>query len=428
MLKGLTIICATAFALATATAYAATPAPLFTPTQRVETSAPPQFALSFFNAIAADQGTAVISTYAGRPTSGEPFAQWRTAAVYIRENGQWTLQAQLNAATPEIDAQTDFGRVVAIKGDLIVVGDPQIGSLYEGRAYIYRRTNNVWALEATLTLPEESYFFRQLGSAVAIDSLNSNRVLIGAEGLGAGGEIFGARPTAVYVFERSSTGWALEAALRPEELEMSTLTDARLALQGNLAVISAPARAEAYTFSRQADGSWLQGQTLWTPYRSEATGISMSLDGDRLILGDTITHLTFEYPDEEEVRVANAEGDAYLYERGRDGKWRIKERFRDVLLDAGLTEFHGIGATAFLGGRLAIVGEGTGYVLGYPEKAYVLKQEAGRWKLAQTFTSANDPETGLDFVSFDGTDLCLARNPLRGGRGYLEIFRRSGTN
>lgn len=85
-----------------------------------------------------------------------------TVLIYQRDaaTNAWSFTQALQ--TPGQDPQADFGEVVEIEGDLMVVGAPfdDDPNGPDGRVYIYRRQGGVWGLSQTLIppVPDSSRF------------------------------------------------------------------------------------------------------------------------------------------------------------------------------------------------------------------------------------------------------------------------------
>ncbi len=91
--------------------------------------------LGFGAALAASRSTVVIG------------GDERNVYVLSLDRGEWNVQAHLISPQPG----TEFGVVVAIDGDTVVVGDPLAGSGDEhaGAAYVYTRNPHGWRLAAS---------------------------------------------------------------------------------------------------------------------------------------------------------------------------------------------------------------------------------------------------------------------------------------
>jgi hypothetical protein len=125
------------------------------------------------------------------------------AYVFVYNGTSWVPQAKLLA--PSIASSAGFGVSVALRGDTAVVGagkeDPR--SSPRGAAYVYRRTGNTWAWQATLAPVIAGPIPGSYGNMVALSD-SGNTLLVGAPfALGANGTTQGA----AYVFLNDGTSW-----------------------------------------------------------------------------------------------------------------------------------------------------------------------------------------------------------------------------
>jgi trimeric autotransporter adhesin len=137
----------------------------------------------FGSAVAVDGNTVVIGSPLEDSNATGVNGDWSNnlsynsgaAFVYVRINGEWQLQAYLKPETIISDGL--FGSSVAISGDVIVVGAPNNAfSNTKGRAVVFRRTGNVWALEETIQ-GFKTEIRDQFGASVDI---SNNNIVVGA--------------------------------------------------------------------------------------------------------------------------------------------------------------------------------------------------------------------------------------------------------
>ena len=183
-----------------------------------------------------------------------------SAYVFERQlEGEWVQAQKLTAS----DGQRgdEFGKSVAVSGDVIVVGawcDDDLG-WNAGAGYVFEReTDGTW-LEVGKLLPSDGLFLAGIGRSVALDG---DRALIGAPG--ADGEVQSSG--AAYVFGRTRDGdWLELDKLAASDGQVADNFGFSLALSGNVAVIGArkdadngTASGSAYVFVREWDGTWTQ--------------------------------------------------------------------------------------------------------------------------------------------------------------------------
>lgn len=153
----------------------------------------------------------------------------KASAVYIfqRSGTTWTEQSKLTAS--DTTANNAFGRSVAIKGDIIVVGarGDADGGLGAGAAYVFQRDGNTWTEQAKLTASDATAM-NGFGISVAIEG---DTVVIGV------GWSTDMDFQAAWVFQRSGNTWF-------DQLKLTGSSDMfggiPVAISGNAVLIGAP--------------------------------------------------------------------------------------------------------------------------------------------------------------------------------------------
>ncbi|HVY31346.1 MAG TPA: FG-GAP repeat protein [Polyangiaceae bacterium] len=165
-----------------------------------------------------DRFGSALAVDAGHLVVGAPYANAETGAVYLYEqqqNGSWQLQAKLAGQ----QAGDRFGRSVAIKGDVALVGSQN------GATRLQRSASAVWAIAEQLNAPGTGFDY---GSSVA---LTSQRALVGAYLQDFAGK---KDPGAGYLFSRTPAG----TFGAPEQLQ-----------------VPSPASTDYFGFSAAASGT-----------------------------------------------------------------------------------------------------------------------------------------------------------------------------
>lgn len=198
--------------------------------------------------------------------------------------------AQMIKTIPEIQKLTDpdggsdgnFGLVVALSGNLAIVGNPQdpIKGFDSGSASIFAFDGTSWNLQAKLTANGE-VAFDSFGSAVAI---SGNMALIGAPLDSTLASLAGA----VYVFTFDGTTWTQQAKLFASDPATSALFGGALAVSGDTALIGAyfSGNGSAYVF--KFDGTAWSEQAKLTAAdggTSDFFGSSVALSENRALVG-----------------------------------------------------------------------------------------------------------------------------------------------
>ncbi|MCH8987788.1 MAG: hypothetical protein IIA92_03175 [Chloroflexi bacterium] len=165
---------------------------------------------------------------------GESFNGSNSGAAYVftRTGGVWTEQAKLTAS----DGTTgdNFGRSVALSGDTLAVGAPGDSDkgADTGAAYVFVRTDGVWAEQAKLTASDGATT-DNFGWSV---SVSGDTVAAGAFGDIAKGIDAGS----VYIYNRSGTSWAEQANLTATGAAIEHKLGISVSLSGNDLVAGAP--------------------------------------------------------------------------------------------------------------------------------------------------------------------------------------------
>lgn len=270
----------------------------------------------FGNAVDIDGTTGIVGAYRVGNDVG--------SAYIVRFDGQqWVQSAEL--APSNLTTNADFGRAVAINGDLAVVGAPGISSVFvfrfdgqqwteevrltavsglgadvdvrgdvivagtsnQERAYVYRYDGVIWALEATLTGASTSEGFA--GSV----SLHDDVIAVGAIGFdGAAVNAGGA-----YVFRYDGTNWTEEAQLTASDAQQDDAFGVSVFIDGDILVAGAsqedggtgdPLTGAGAVYVFRYDGtSWSQEAKL-TAFDARAgdnLGTAVSVSGDGVIAG-----------------------------------------------------------------------------------------------------------------------------------------------
>ena len=184
----------------------------------------------FGRSVAVDGNTVVVGAPEG-DNETPPFAPG-AAYVFRRIGKTYFLEAKLEAPDPQLGAE--FGRAVAIKENVIVVG-ARFASSGEvpraGAAYVFRKIGWKWVFEQKITSsdssPEDNF-----GRAVALDDdllvVTARKEDVASPDVGA-----------AYVFHRKGRTWKQEAKLTAGDPNPTALFGQSAAVQGNLIVIGA---------------------------------------------------------------------------------------------------------------------------------------------------------------------------------------------
>ena len=206
-------------------------------------------------------------------------------------SSEWVETAKLEPK--ELDSHDNFGDSVAISGNTLAVGasGDDDSKANAGAVYIYERdpgAPSVWLETDKLTL-DNAWFGLEVGDAIAIDG---DTLVVG----NSGDRQLGDRAGAIYIFERNDvSGWQEQHKLTASDgLPVDLLGDA-VAIEGNVIVAGAVGvddfgsiSGAAYVFERNPqNGTWHEVSKL-TPREgnlADQFGVSVSISGDRVAVG-----------------------------------------------------------------------------------------------------------------------------------------------
>ena len=238
--------------------------------------------------------------------------------VFTRDGNVWSQQAKLIA--PDKASGDLFGWSVAIDGDTAVIGaihEDSDGFDDNGAAYIFTRSSGAWSFQAKL-LADDKARWESFGNAVAV---SGDTVAVGSPGHSTTDAKYAG---AVYVFTRNGESWNQAVQLLASDRGYGDNFGFSVDLEGNVAVIGAPEKANpysssgaAYVFTRDGSGAWSQQAKLLASYLgSEASmfsrfGWSVAVDGDAAVIGSL-------YQDSDGF---SNNGAAYVFRRDGSGYW-----------------------------------------------------------------------------------------------------------
>ena len=208
-----------------------------------------------------------------------------SAYIFKRSGTTWTEQDKLLASDGA--AFDFFGVSVSIDGDYAIIGaygDADNGQ-DSGSAYIFTRSGTTWTEQAKL-LPSDGTTDDFFGWSVSIDG---DYAIIGACFDGDNGYESGS----AYVFKRDGTTWTEQAKLLPSDGAAEDWFGFSVSIDGDYAIIGAPAddsngyfSGSAYVFTRSGT-NWNEQDKLLASDGAEGDlfGWSVSIDGGYAIIG-----------------------------------------------------------------------------------------------------------------------------------------------
>lgn len=199
--------------------------------------------------------------------------------VFVKPASGWKNMTQIAKLTASDGAGNNaLGYSVAISGNTIVAGAPNANG-YLGAAYVFVKPASGWANMTETAKLTASDSYSALGGSVAI---SGNTVVVGSP------DVNNFLPGAAYVFVKPATGWTSmtqSAELTPSDGQTYDAFGTSVAISGNTIVAGSPARTLVYLFV-EPSGGWtditetarLTGPTL-------AVG-SVGIGGDTVVAGD----------------------------------------------------------------------------------------------------------------------------------------------
>ena len=206
--------------------------------------------------IAGAPGDSVLGTYG-------------TVYVFERADGLWSEGVRLVNSKPAFQGQ--FGRNVAIDGDVAIASDPA----GQG-AFVFERINGVWS-ESQILLPPEGI------PTVTNVAVEGDKIVINAPR----DNTLGVRAGAAFVFQRGATGWESAQRLLASDWMPFDSFGNGLAMRGDLIVVGSQAgHGAAYVFRLQDDefieDAKLVG-SLGAP--EESFGVLLDVDENAVAVG-----------------------------------------------------------------------------------------------------------------------------------------------
>jgi uncharacterized repeat protein (TIGR01451 family) len=324
----------------------------------------------FGHVVAMDGDTLVVGAHLEDTGGGQAGA----AYVFSRNQGGTGNWGQVKKVQPtDVGNADEFGYSVDVDGDILIAGMPfdDDVSLNAGAAYIFYRNQggpNNWGQVAKLTVAGGSG--DNLGYAVAV---SGDWAAVGAPFNDDGGGNAGS----VYLFARNQNGsdqWGQFAQVNADDAFGGAKFGASLDLDGATLAVGAPgdrSSGSLYVFSQDQGGGNNWGQVRKRKASDASSlaefGFSVALNGDRVVVGSP--------------KDGSSHGSAYLFERNQGGanNWGEVKK----LLPSNPSAFDEFGSSVAVLGDVICVGsprEDTGASnAGAAYFYYVNAGGAGNW-------------------------------------------------
>lgn len=296
----------------------------------------------------------------GAPIDGENGSSRGSAYVFRRDGATWVQEAKLLAAD---GAPFDyFGSSVALDGDVAIVGSPLDDDLgaESGSAYVFRYDGAAWMQEAKL-LASDGAPGEIFGTSVALDG---DVAVIGA----SFSDDLGADSGSAFVFRYDGNTWAEEAQLLASDGAPFDFFGNSLALSEDLALVGAQLAdnsGSVYVFGREGS-AWTERQKL-LPEDSVpdlSFGFSVALGTSTALIGAV-----------GDTENGSFSGSAFLFQRDGD-TWVEQQKISPS--DGGPSALFGFSVA--LRGDAALIGAREDDENGFRSgSAYVFQREESTW-------------------------------------------------
>lgn len=309
-----------------------------------------------------------------------------TVYVYRRIGTSYVQEAKLVAPDRELGAE--FGRAVAVKGDVIVVGArfaSNATSERAGAAYIFRRKTGVWTfeqkIEASDSSPEDNF-----GRAVALDD---DVVVVTARKEDVSVDNDGA----AYVFRKRGAGWVEEAKLTARDSSDEARFGQSVAVRGKLLIVGArdantpiaDGAGTIYLFTRH-DKQWTEAAKA-----SASDGATGDQFAYNVAIGGNLIAVGARRADLPGARDAGA---AYVYKLAEGQLIEIAK-----LTASDARQGDEFGHSIAMSGRIIAVGARRADIDGKRDQGtvYIFRRSRNQWSEVAKLT-APDGQAGAEFA------------------------------
>ena len=302
--------------------------------------------------------------------------------VFVRDGNSWVQQDKLLASDGA--AFDNFGAKIAISDDTIVVSATGVDELGDnaGAAYVFIRNGSTWSQQMKL-LADDGEAGDTFGTAVAIQG---NTIVVGA---GLNDET---TPDvgAAYVFVRNGTNWTQQAKLLADVSIEDDFLGMSAAISGDTALIGADYGCCLPGLSNDTGAVFVfvRDGTTWTQQAKlvaddadggDRFGFSLAVSGDTALIGSPQDRISGQFS-----------GSVYVFERSGTTWAQIDK----LLPDANGNLF---GVSLSMSGELAVIGDNRDEnTEGFGGAAYVFHRTTQDW-VRQQKLFADDGESGNDF-------------------------------
>lgn len=233
----------------------------------------------FGYALALSAQYAIVSAI--EPSNGE------MGIVYIfkQQNGEWIQEIELLKEGSQ--GADSFGSAVSISDNYAAIGAPVQSANQTASVYVYQKTDAGWVIDTTIT-PDSSFKSRRFGASLM---LSGNYLIIGDYEHGRYHE------GAAYIYKRDDDSWKLQASLKGGTVTRNGDYGSSVAISNNYAVIGAKSENDAnnkqnkkvgatYIYKREGTQWHHQMKLLATDSsKGDNFGSSVAISGDYITIG-----------------------------------------------------------------------------------------------------------------------------------------------
>ena len=343
----------------------------------------------FGNSVAVSGDHAIIGAW----NDDGPFAfAWGSAYIFERIGGVWVEQQKITPS--DADEQDRFGHVVAISGDVAVVGSPMNddacppGNVFcdSGSAYVFRKIKGEWIEQQKLTA----------GDAVATDqygitlAISGDVIVVGSpwqdEACGGG---FNCNAGAAYVYRFDGDQWAFEDKLMASDADVIDELGLSVSISGDTILVGARGDNDdgfnsgaAYVYQYNGvDWDEFQKLTASDAQEGDEFGWGVSISGEVALIGAGLVDTACP-----EDILCNS-GSAYVF-RFDGAKWVEEQKLEAPDMSKG----DQVGRSVAIDGDAAVLGSRWNDNL-CPENpdcdsgaAYLFRFDGRAWSLQQKLT------------------------------------------
>lgn len=275
-----------------------------------------------------------------------------------------------------------FGQSLSMQANLLAIGAMQrnaSGATNSGEVYLYERTGDNWAKNATLTAasPQAGHHFGYnvvlSANRLAVATLRNEQTIAGQ----------------VYIFRQQGSTWTLEDTVGDPGIGSSDKYAASIDMDNDLLAIgsfnqsncqnlndSDPGSVRVY--QRSNNGIWNQIQKLEGEGSTDRFGFSVDIDGNRLAVGAQC---------EDKFHTNRTEGAVYIYEKS-DDNFNLQQKVK--AFQTAAFSLYGdrvalSGDTLIVTGSYEIPAHNINSSLTAAGSAYLLERKNGNWQETRLF-------------------------------------------